>query len=640
MALRSLFRAVTITLSSAMVVILAGVLLPERVEATDQSTATKPIVNAAESTVIGSGGTVEVADAQAARDVFEALKTLRNVVQTHDKRDRENRPRPVALPRRPERKVVASSFDSAMLDSLIDKTLAAAKTEAARRTTDEEFVRRVFLDVTGELPGPDQIISFCRNRDREKRGKLIEYLLVSRDYAENWARYWRDVVEYHSVVMNRNKIRSDVFVSWLADEFAKNAPWDEIATKMIVAEGANDKFGAVNFAIAQQDGSPVEMAGEVSRIFLGVQIQCAQCHDHPTDSWKRKQFHEFAAFFAGNRVRREVKGEDGKVLNAQQAKKAMQTKGQPQPKPYFVLFTQPKPKYTMPDLKDPQKQIPVIPRFFLASSTDSIPEGLSATELRRLAASYITGQDNPWFARAYVNRIWYVLMGDAFYNPVDDLGPDRTANAPEIINTLADEWAKGGYDIRWLFRVILNSKAYQREIRSVNTKTGRTPFAANCASRLRADQIYDALGHALDLPIDANGAGGMFKGIVKKVAAQAKRGPLTPRDALNKLFGADPSLPNDDVLGTIPQALFLMNSPQVNRALEARPGTMLGQLLMSTPDNRAVLESLYLRVLARRPTTSEVESCGRYLTAIGDRKTGFEDILWALVNSTEFVSRR
>jgi hypothetical protein len=635
MALKSLFRAGTITLSVATLVLVAGLLSAERVEATDQSTAPNAGVN-------GPGGTIEVADARASREVFDALKTLRNAVQKHDRIESENGRRAAALPRRPERKVVAPSFDSATLDSMIDQSLAAAKTEAARRTTDEEFVRRVFLDVTGELPTPEQIVSFCRNRDREKRGKLIDYLLASREYAENWARYWRDVIEYHSVNVNRNKVRSDVFVSWLADEFAKNAPWDEIATKMIVAEGPNDKNGAVNFAIAQQDGSPVEMAGEVSRIFMGVQIQCAQCHDHPTDSWKRKQFHEFAAFFAGNRVRREVKGEDGKVLNAQQAKKALQTKtkGQPQPKPYFVLFSQPRPKYTMPDLKDPQKQIPVVPKFFLASSTDTIPDGLSATELRKLAASYITGQDNPWFARAYVNRIWYVLMGDSFYNPVDDLGPDRTANLPEIIDTLADAWAKGGYDIRWLFRVILNSKAYQREIRSVNTKTGRTPFAANCASRLRADQIYDALAHALDLPIDGAGGGGMMKGIAKKPGAQAKRGPLTPRDALNKLFGADPSLPNDDVLGTIPQALFLMNSPQVNKAIEARPGTMLGQLLMSTPDNRAVLEALYLRVLARRPTTSEVESCGRYLSAIGDRRTGFEDILWALVNSTEFLSRR
>jgi hypothetical protein len=327
--------------------------------------------------------------------------------------------------------------------------------------------------------------------------------------------------------------------------------------------------------------------------------------------------------------------------------------------PVFEVVAQGRPNYTMPDLKDPHKQIPVAPKFFLASAADHVPPRLNAQARRELAASYITGQDNPWFARAFVNRIWYVLMGDAFYNPVDDLGPNRTANAPEVINSLAEQWQKGGYDIKWLFRTILNTHAYQRESRSTNTAAGRTPFAANCPSRLRADQILDSLVQALDLSLNnphRGGGGGpankkgqgkaaakkaiLAAGLPKAAGKGQGGGAGNPRAAFNTLFGMDPSTPNDDVLGTIPQALFLMNSPLLSRAIRGNGDTMLGELLASTADDRAVLDALYLRVLARRPNAKEVQVCSRYMEAVGDRHEVFEDILWSLVNSTEFVSRR
>ena len=251
------------------------------------------------------------------------------------------------------------------------------------------------------------------------------------------------------------------------------------------------------------------------------------------------------------------------------------------------------PRYTMPDMKDPQKQIPVEPKFFLSKDAPKVP-GLTVEERRDLAASYVTGQDNPWFAKAFVNRVWYTLMGEAFYNPVDDMGPDREAKSPEVLEALADSWAKGGYDIHWLFRTILNTRAYQREIRSTFTQAGRTPFASNCPSRLRSDQILDALAQVLELHRVAGGGGGgrgpMAKAAGKGAgkgagkAAGKNGGPGLTKDLVatngaaqktgrgeraqfSVLFGVDPSTPNDDILGTIPQALFLMNSPQLNRAI-------------------------------------------------------------------------
>ncbi len=535
---------------------------------------------------------------------------------------------------RPKKVVVKPTMTSAELDALVDSFLATTKAPPASPTTDIEFVRRIYLDVTGKLPTPEQTRAFIITREKDKRAKLIEHLLNSKEYAANWGRYWRDVIKYRATNEQVSRLGPGKMEEWLTEQIAKNEPWDKVAHDLITATGRTDENGAVNFALSHET-QPVEVAGEVSRIFLGVQIQCAQCHDHPSDQWKRQQFHEFAAFFAGAKQKR-----------ASQQPLVME------------IVEQGNGRYTMPDLKNPQTQIPVAPKFFLASETRSLPNSLSAAERHELAASYVTGQDNPWFAKAFVNRIWYTLTGDAFYSPVDDMGPTRADNAkaPEILNALADQWQKGGYDVRWLFRTILNSRTYQREVRSTFSASGRTPLAANCPSRLRADQILDSLDQALNLHVNnpGNGAGGAaakkaaqknglaadLKGVAAKKKGGGGGGPAGLRGNFNTLFGVDPSTPGEDVLGTIPQSLFLMNSPQINRAIEAHPGSILGEILMATTNNRQALDALYLRIFAREPTAKEVQTCGRYLEMVGNRKEAFEDILWSLINSTEFITRR
>ena len=436
---------------------------------------------------------------------------------------------------------------------------------------------------------------------------------------------------------------------------------------MITATGQNDENGAVAFPLAYQ-ARPVEMAGEVSRIFMGVQIQCAQCHDHKTDAWKQRQFHEFAAFFAGMRPRRSSRA-------ARPAPRLRRRSPGASPL-HHARQGQPPSRSRSPR------------GSFLSSSKSkpepALPDALAIPERRALAASYVTGQDNPWFAKAYINRIWYALMGEAFYEPIDDIGPERTPKAAEVLDPLADQWQKGGYDIRWLFRTILNTEAYQRRIRSTANEAGKTPFASSCPSRLRADQVFDALVQALALPLDANGnlampatrnRAGQGKNAQKGQASlslgdpkrhktnrrprarprkpprppgwprrSARRrrpsAPGGPRLLFDRLFGVDPSVPNEDVMGTIPQALFLMNSPLINNRIQARPGTVLGEILSTAPNERAALGALYLRVLSRQPTDHEVEICGRYLASVGDRREAFEDIYWSLINTTEFLTRR
>ncbi|MFO0888112.1 MAG: DUF1549 domain-containing protein [Isosphaeraceae bacterium] len=576
-------------------------------------------------------------EAQSSREVMRAIQQLRAAVQAERAEGRKLTA--TDLPRRPERKVVAPTLTSADLDRMIADCLKETdpKVAPAPLTSDIEFVRRVYFDLAGVPPTPGQLAEFVSSRDRDRRAKLIDTLLQSPEYARNWARYWRDVIRFHATNENIIQVRYDLLESWLAERFEKNTPWDEVARDLITATGRVDENGAVSFALAHE-AKPVELAGEVSRIFLGVQIQCAQCHDHKTDSWKREQFHEFAAFFSGVRSRAVMRGMPGQL-------------------PVFEAAVQGRARYAMPDLKDPKTQIPVAPAFFLTPSGERsrLPENLDTARRRSLGASYVTGQDNPWFARAFVNRMWYVLMGESFYDAVDDLGPERTPRAREVVETLADQWQKGGHDIRWLLRTIANTRAYQRRVRSTANPAGKTAFAASCPSRLRSDQIAEALIAALGLPADllATPTGAKAPRARKAVEASGLAGAPAaakgqgkavrlggPRLLLNALFGVDPSAPVDEVLGTIPQALFLMNGPMVHNRTQVRPGTPLGQILAAAPDDRAALRAIYLRVLSREPTEQEVETCSAYLAKVGNRKEAFEDIYWALLNSTEFLSRR
>lgn len=573
--------------------------------------------------------------------------------------EKDKKPEKAVPPPRPARTVTPPTLTSADLDSLIRNHLKAndPKVAPAPRTSDVEFVRRIYFDLMGQPPTASQVQSFVRDDSKEKRGRLIDHLLATKEFAANWARYWRDVVKFHATGAAGGRGAYPVLETWLTEKFRKNAPWDEIAAGLITATGRTDENGAVGLALAHE-ARPVELAGEVSRIFMGVQIQCAQCHDHKTDSWKQQQFHEFAAFFQGGRQKRFEKAEKGKPA-------------------VFGVVVQGKPRYTYTKADDPKKPIPVAPKFFLASTAatplsasepaakppvdEPLPINLDAESRRQMAASYITGQDNPWFAKAFVNRTWYALMGEAFYMPVDDIGPEREVEAPEILEPLASQWQKGGYDVRWLFRTILNTEAYQRRVRSTASMAGRTAFASNCPSRLRADQIFLALSQALGFPADdgdnADSPSDRMarkaqaqdkesgKGVpVQKTAAAKKGGKgrrgVTPLVQFNNLFGADPSAENEDVLGTIPQALFMMNSPVVNQRTQARPGTVLGEILKSTPNDRAALGALYVRVLSRQPTRQEVETCSRYMGSVGNRAEAFEDIYWCLINSTEFITRR
>jgi len=506
----------------------------------------------------------------------------------------------------------------------VDRILASELPGSGPRAllaNDEIFIRRVTLDLLGQSPSPEDVVLFSIDDSAQKRQELIERLLNDPRFGENWGRYWRDVIFYRKTE-ERALFAAEVCAKYLAEELNRNASWDQIATAFITATGDVREHGNAGLIMAQ-GGKPEEVVAEVSRIFLGIQIQCAQCHDHPTDRWKREQFHELAAFFPRVAVRRDMSTQPPTftvvVNDREQSMPRRPNANQRQ------IGT---PEHRMPDKDDPSARGTVMnPVFFLTGQ--SVKTGTKDSERRGALAEWITNPGNPWFAKAYVNRIWAELVGEGFYEPIDDLGPDRECATPATLDYLAARFVESGYDTRWLFHTIMSTEAYQHASLARHPPD-TAPFQASVPQRLRADQIYSQISNLFGIPESGAPAG-----------AAARPGLMnrSPRFQFNSIFGYDPSAPRDEVAGSIPQALLLMNHNVVRQGVDARRG-VLARLLGSVKNDDELIVELYLRTLSRQPSDGELDVCRKFIREVGNRSEAFEDILWSLVNSTEFLHRR
>lgn len=580
---------------------------------------------------------------------------------------------------------------AAEIDRLISKELKASQIEPAGVSADEDFLRRVTLDLAGTLPSSRDVTLFGLNPDESKREKTIDRLLQTDEYASAWARYWRDVIFLRATNM-RAGIANQSFVNWMTDNLRKNRSWADIATDMLTATGDVRENGETALIFAQE-GSPEDVAGEVSRIFLGIQLQCANCHDHPWDRWKREQFHELTAFFPRISVRpvrednqlrsyeivsvdrsasprdrfQTLKDNADRIFRfTDRDRDGKLTKDEvergPLSRVFDVLLERgdrnkdgglsltelkavefPMPmqvgrgstEHFMADLNDPSSPGQKIePKFFV---TGYAPEsGLADLDRREQFTQSLISSDNEWFSRAFVNRMWAELTGEGFYTPIDDMGPDRSAAFPEVLDLLAAQFSSNGYDIQWLMKTITLTQTYQRRIQSAKPGTEAIPFASATATRLRGDQLYSSIITVLG----GENAPGRGRGMQMGAGGGMYRGARSPRDQFSQLFGFDPSTPQADVTGNIPQALFMMNSPLLAGQINARGFTRLSGLLRRFPDDEDAIHELYIMVLSREPSQRELRITTEYLAKVGNREEAFEDLMWSLLNSSEFLSKR
>lgn len=516
---------------------------------------------------------------------------------------------------------VAAKVDEGLARELFDPA-GLGQNDLAPLADDATFLRRINLDLVGNLPTPAEITAFLLDPAPDKRARTIDTLLTKDRFGQNWGRFWRDVIFYRRSD-ERALLAAPAAEKFLTEAFNAGTPWNEIAAAFITATGSISDDGRTA-PIAAQMASTEDVTAEVSRIFLGIQIQCAQCHDHPTDRWKRRQFHELAAFFPRIEVRPVRMGfpRDFEVVGVDR-------------RPYFARpggnFRRAELEHNLPDLMNPQATGDVlVPTLFLTGQ--SVPLGTSDSDRRSTLASWLTSTDNPWFAKAFVNRIWSEFVGEGFYNPVDDMGPERECSAPQTLDLLAEQFAGHNFDVKWLFSAITRTAAYGRQSRAARQSDG-IPFTANAAYRLRSDQVLDILftaigGDESDTPLPRAMMGGQRPG----------RGGL--RGQFAETFGYDPSDSRSEVTGSIPQTLLLMNAPNVQRWVNARnQRTVLGNALGETSDDDQVILELFLRCLARQPTRAEMAECRKYVAGVDDRGEAFEDIMWSLVNRAEFLYR-
>ena len=509
----------------------------------------------------------------------------------------------------PSSQVVAREVDAALAAALFSES-----TDLAPRSSDEVFQRRAWLDLVGDIPTPEEAIGFLLDPSEDKRERLIDELLANRSYGQNWARYWRDVVFYRAVD-ERSQLASGAMEAELTRLFNKGMPWNKIAERFVTTRGDILQNGDTAIVMAQ-DARTEETAAEISRIFLGIQIQCAQCHDHPSDRWKREQFHELAAFFprVGVRQVREVTKRSFMVFANDNPSRRRRNDNN----------NRPQAEHFMPDLDDPSaKGQQMQPRFFLTG--DTVPVGTRDAKRRGQLAEWITS--NNWFSIAVVNRIWAELVGEGFYETVDDIGPDRIATAPEALGILSDGFVASGYDLKWLMRTICLTDAYQRAA-CPRRGPSDTPFTANVPQRLRSDQLMNSIYTALE-ETENDSTGGAY----------GPRRTFRTRREFAEVFGYDPSIDREDVGASIPQILATMNSGRLDGLVKAGKKRVLKQLLEEIKDNEQLVVEIYLRWLCRQPTQEELDSFATHLAETGKRWQSFEDLQWALLNSAEFQHR-
>ncbi len=499
------------------------------------------------------------------------------------------------------------------LDQLISNYLTQAKIKPAPRTTDEQFVRRVYLDLTGNLPYPADITEFVADKQPNKRAKLIDKLLASDEHARHQARFWRSVIASR-LLDRRGQLLGNSFENWMTKQLKGDKSWADITRSLLTATGParyddTGKAGA-NFFLGSHVGTdaPVEQAAETSRVFLGIQINCAQCHDHPSDVWKREQFHEMVAFFA--RLRQRPLRDGRRIVGLE-----------------MISVERRFMEYRRPDLKDPQQRIVTHPKTLDGTTPRRF---LPDLKRRESLADWVVDKKNPWFAAAFVNRVWGELLGQSFYSVVDDLGPQKDAYLPKVVTRLAAAFRGSDYNIKELYRTILNSETYQRQARLGSSPSEHLLFAASYPARLKADALWDSLERAL----------GRLAFNFQRQGNNRYRARFGLGAQFKQEFKSDPSLRKEDLEGSIPQALWLMNNRQINNRIEAIGRNLLGRILTAYPRNSDALDILYLRALGRKPTVNEKLKCYAFLRKVSNRREAFEDILWVLINSTEFQTRR
>ncbi len=472
--------------------------------------------------------------------------------------------------------------------------------------TDAEFLRRVSLDLTGTLPRPDEVRSFLSDTVPDKRSRKIDELLGRPEYADWWTLFWGDLLRNNSRLVQPDGARA--YRDWVRLRVAENRPYDQFVRELVTATGRNFENGAVNYFRVTRTAP--EVAEQTAQLFLGIRLQCAQCHNHPFEKWTRTAYHQFAAIFARTTTRGIARNEVEIVVN-------------------------PRGEY-----RNPENNQVLSP----AVLDDAQPEMPTEKDRREVLAEWLVRGENKLFARNLVNRLWGQLFGRGLINPVDDVRVTNPAVNEALLSRLAEEFVRGGFDVKQILRTIANSRTYQLSVRANRWNSGDTVnFSRSYHRRLKAEALLDAICQATNVP--ENFGNGNPPG-TRAIQLIDNRQPSYFMDIFGRPRREVVCTCEREETGNLTQALHLINGTTLQNKLTS-PAGRIADWIRSGRTDGAIIEELYLWTISRPPTAEELRRGSDLLAAAGPpeatgaaqtaRKNTLEDLAWVLLNSREFL---
>jgi len=482
------------------------------------------------------------------------------------------------------------------IDTLIHKKLQKLRIQPSEVCTDEEFLRRVTLDITGLLPTPDEYASFLASTDPKKREAVVDHLLERKEFVELWVMKWAELLQIRTS-QNVTYKSMLLYYNWLQQQIAQDVPIDRMVRELLASQGGTFANPATNYY--QNETSTLKTAENVAQVFLGMRIQCAQCHNHPFDRWTMNDYYSFAAFFA--QVGRK-RGEDPREQ---------------------IIFNR-----GSGEVRHPVDHRVMRPKFLGGDVPD-----LKGHDRRELLADWLTSPKNPFFAKNLANLVWTHFFGRGIVDPVDDARVSNPPVNPELLDMLARRLVDYKFDFKRLVRDICMSRTYQLSTQTNATNQGdRVNFSHAALRRLRAEVLLDIISQVTNtrnkfrgLPLGARAvqiSDGNTSNYFLSTFGRAKRQSVCSCEVITE--------PN------LSQALHLLNGDTVNRKIVE--GKVVASLLKGGKKPPEVLEALYVRCLTRKPNSKELAT----LTAMVDAQPKnaqqtLEDTFWALLNSREFL---
>lgn len=492
---------------------------------------------------------------------------------------------------------------------------------------DAKWCRRVFLDLIGRIPTFEEMRDFAQDRDAKKRQRLVERLLndprYTEEFAEHWATLWSNVLIGRSGGNNRRSLTNrEGLGKYLRDCFARNKPYNQMVYELVTATGATkpgeENFnGATNFLVEKVNEENGTLAtSATSRIFLGMQVQCTQCHNHPFNQWKQQKFWEFNSFFRQTRALRRFADGSRDIDYAELIDEDFAGEGG-RPAEAEVYYEE---RNGMARVAYP---------VFIDGTAIARSGYVEQTNRRQELGKLMMASE--FLDKMLVNRLWAHFLGYAFTKPMDDLGPHTAVSHPQLLEQLGHELRSSSYDMRALMAWITLSKPYQLSSKvgpgnaSDDPTLGEVPqFSHFYMRQMSAEQLYHSLVHV----------GGQAKGTLEQQQAERDRW----LDQFVVAFGTDEGDEATTFNGSIPQALMMFNGDLIKRATAITPGTWLGNLSSSASPFPDKAQTLFTAGLARRARPEELKIASQLLQARqGKTDEALQDLWWAVLNSNEFI---